>query len=311
MVTDTALRGRKVYQDGMKVIVRHNATNAPEYTIGKTGIVSRVTSEYPPCGDSYESRGYLVYVKIDSMEFQLLSNEIEPLEIYQDRVKALKSRFLGHFKNSREVYITKDGLLGVGFVNKRVDVPLFADIGNIILKPIFKGRFDKVAAPETSGFYIAPLIASAINADFIPIRKGAQVPKTWNGYVTTDSPVVSATKGGGDYFIIPDDVMTPGDRVLLLDDFVNTGNAMLGATNVITKAGGRVLEMLAIIDKSYEGGRKALEREGYVVRSLLGIQKFEVLSSKQARLYISELFFEKFDPEKKFIDVALQKGKYK
>jgi len=309
MVLDHTSEEEKVYREGMKVIVKYDTTNAPEYTLGKTGIVTRVTSTYPPCLDSYESRGYRVYVKIDSMEFPLLSNDIEPLENHQNRIKSLKSRFLTHLRNPQEVNITKDGLLGVDFVNKKVDVPLFADISRIILKPMFKGRFDKVAAPETSGFYIAPLVASAINAYFIPIRRGSHIPKTWGGYVCSDVEVISATKGVGNHFIIPDDCVGPRDKVLLLDDFIRTGNAMLGGINVISKAGGRVVEILTVIDKSYEEGRKKLEKEGHIVRSLLSIQNYEVLNSKKVRLYIRELFFEKFDPRKKFVDVALRKGK--
>jgi orotate phosphoribosyltransferase len=84
---------------------------------------------------------------------------------------------------------------------------------------------------------------------------------------------------------------------------------MLGGINVISKAGGRVVEILSVIDKSYEEGRKKLEAEGYTVRSLLSIQSFEVLNSQKARLYIRELFFEKFDPKRKCVDVALRKGK--
>jgi xanthine phosphoribosyltransferase len=309
MIPNHSGKEGKVYEKGMRVIVKYDASNAPEYTLGKTGIITGVTSTYPPCLDSYESRGYRVYVKIDSMEFPLLSNDIEPLENHQERIKSLKAEFLAHFKNPKEVNITKDGLLGVDFVNKKVDAPLFADISRTILKPMYKGRFDKVAAPETSGFYIAPVVASAINAYFIPIRRGSHIPKTWGGYISSDIEVTSATKDVGNYFIIPDDCLGIGHRVLLLDDFIRTGTAMLGGINVISKAGGRVVEILSVIDKSYEEGRKKLEAEGYTVRSLLSIQSFEVLNSQKARLYIRELFFEKFDPKRKCVDVALRKGK--
>ncbi|MFX0202687.1 MAG: hypothetical protein ACFFCW_41820, partial [Candidatus Hodarchaeota archaeon] len=78
---------------------------------------------------------------------------------------------------------------------------------------------------------------------------------------------------------------------------------------VLTKAGGRVVEILTIIDKSYEEGRKKLEKEGNIVRSLLSIENYEVLNSRKVRLYLRELFFEKYDSRKKFVDVALRKGK--
>jgi xanthine phosphoribosyltransferase len=298
---------KKVYRKGSKVIVKYDATDAPEYTLGKIGIVTRATSTYPPSLESYESRGYRVYVKIDNMDFPLLSNDIEPLENHQKRIRSLKSRFLAHLRNPREVSITKEGLLSVAFVNKKVDVPLFADISRIILKPIYKRRFNKVAAPETSGFYIAPIVASTISAYFVPIRKGSRVPKTWNGYISSDLKISSATKGTKESFIIPENGIRPRDKVLLLDDFIMTGNAMLGGIDVISKAGGEVIELLTIIDKCYEGGRKKIENEGHVVRSLLGIENYEVLSSRKVRLYLRELFFEKFYSRKKFVDVALRK----
>jgi adenine/guanine phosphoribosyltransferase-like PRPP-binding protein len=302
-------RNGKVYEEGMKIIVKYDATNAPEYTLGKIGIVTEVKSTYPsPHLDSYESRGYRVFVKIDSMEFPLLSNDIEPLEQYQQRINSIKSRFLAHFQNPREVNITRDGLLGVDFVNKNVDIPLFADISNMILKPMYKGRFDKVAAPETSGFYIAPIVASAIGASFIPIRKGSRIPKTWGGYISSDLKVASATKGMGDHFIIPDDSIEAQNRVLLLDDFIRHGNAIFGGINVISKAGGRVVEILTVIDLSFEEGREKLEKEEHIVRSLLSIENYEVLNKEKVRLFIKELFFEKFDPKKKFVDVALRRG---
>jgi xanthine phosphoribosyltransferase len=299
----------KVYREGMKVIVKYDSTNAPEYTLGKIGIVTRVTT-CSPCSESYESKGRRLYVLIDNKEFPLLSNDIESLETHQNRIKSLKSRFLAHFENPREANITNDGLLGVGFVNKKVDVPLFADVSRIMLKPMYRGRFNKVAAPETSGFYIAPIVASAIDAYLIPIRRGSHVPKTWDAYVSSDIEIISSTKGIGDRFIIPDDSVEPRDRVLLLDDFIRTGNAMLGGVNVISKAGGKVDEILTVIDKSYEEGRKKLEKEGYIVRSLLSIQNYEVLNSKKVRLFIRELFFEKTDPRKNFVDITLRKRKY-
>jgi len=221
-------------------------------------------------------------------------------------LRNIKSRFLGHFCNPKEVSITKDGLLSVDFVNKIVDISLFTDISDIILKPLYIGKINKVAAPETSGFYIAPIVASSLNAHFIPIRRGSHVPKTWDSYIKSDLLIISATKGFGEHFIIPYGGIEPQDKVLLFDDFLRTGNAMLGGVNLISKAGGKVVEILAVIDKSYEEGRERLEKEGHTVRSLISIQNYEVLNSKKARLYIRELLFEKFDLREKFVDVALR-----
>jgi len=224
-----------------------------------------------------------------------------------DMIKALELHFLAHLKNPMEASITRDGLLAVDFVNKKVDIPLFTEISRLLLKPLYGGRIDLVAAPETSGFYFAPIVASSINAYFIPIRKGSRVPKTWDDYISSNGDVVSATKGSIENFIIPKGSVGPEDRVLLMDDFIMTGNAMLGGVDVISKAGGKVVEMLTVIDKYYDGGRKEIEASGHVTKSLLSISKYEVLDAEKARLYIRELFFRRLDPTKKFVDVALRK----
>ena len=237
----------------------------------------------------------------------MLQSHLKGEETNQDLTNSLESRFLAHLRNPQEVSITRDGLLGVDFVNKKVDIPLFTEISNVILKPLYHGRFDLVAAPETSGFYFAPIVASTINTNFVPIRKGSRAPKTWDDYISSNKKVISATKGISEFFIIPKGSVGPEDQVLLLDDFIMTGNAMLGGVDVISKAGGKVSEILTVIDKYYDGGRKEIETSGHVVRSLLSIDNYEVLNGEKVRLYIRELFFKRFDPRKKIVDVALHK----
>jgi len=226
---------------------------------------------------------------------------------YQNMIKALESRFLAHFRNPQQVSITKDGLLGVDFVNKKVDVPMFTEISRVLLKPLYEDRINLVAAPETSGFYFAPIVASSISAFFVPIRKGSRVPKTWDDYISSNKDIISATKGISENFIIPKGSVGPQDKVLLMDDFIMTGNAMLGGADVISKAGGKVVEMLTVIDKYYDGGRKEIESSGHVIRSLLSVNNYEVLNGDKVRLYIRELLFRRCDPTKKFVDVALRK----
>lgn len=236
----------------------------------------------------------------------MLQTRVEGEETSQSTIECLQWRFLAHLRNPQKVSITKDGLLGVDFVNKKVDIPLFTEISKVVLKPLYVGRFDLVAAPETSGFYFAPIVASSINTYFVPIRKGSRVPKTWDDYISSNMDIISATKGISESFIIPKGSIGPEERVLLMDDFIMTGNAMLGGVDVISKAEGKVVEILTVIDKYYDGGRKEIENSGHMVRSLLSIDNYEVLNGEKVRLYIREMFFRKFDPRKKFVDVALR-----
>jgi adenine/guanine phosphoribosyltransferase-like PRPP-binding protein len=165
-----------------------------------------------------------------------------------------------------------------------------------------------VTALETSGFYIGPIVASNLRVSFVPIRRGSHIPKTWNGYIQSDEKIISATKGTVEHFIIPNGSLDASEEVLLVDDFLRTGKALFGGIDVISKAGGKVEEVFAVIDIFWGKGREDLESNGYKVSSLISLEKFEIMNCKKARLFIRELFFKKTNPESVYVDVALRKG---
>jgi orotate phosphoribosyltransferase len=61
---------------------------------------------------------------------------------------------------------------------------------------------------------------------------------------------------------------TPGAAVVVVEDVITTGRSASEAVTVVEAAGGRVLGVLAVVDRE-EGGRAALERAGHVVTALV------------------------------------------
>ena len=59
-----------------------------------------------------------------------------------------------------------------------------------------------------------------------------------------------------------------GMRVVVVEDVVTTGGSALRAIDVVTKAGGNVVGVLAVVDRE-EGGRAAIEQEGHPVNVLV------------------------------------------
>ena len=57
-------------------------------------------------------------------------------------------------------------------------------------------------------------------------------------------------------------------RVVVVEDVVTTGSSALEAARAVREAGGTVCGVLAVVDRE-EGGRQAVEREGYAVRALV------------------------------------------
>src|SRR2546422_576903 len=60
----------------------------------------------------------------------------------------------------------------------------------------------------------------------------------------------------------------PGRTVVVVEDVITTGQSAQEAIRAIEGEGGRVLGVLAVVDRE-EGGREALERAGYAVEALV------------------------------------------
>lgn len=68
----------------------------------------------------------------------------------------------------------------------------------------------------------------------------------------------------------------PGDHVVIVEDVITTGGSALQAIETVKTAGGHIQGVLALVDRK-EGGREAIELEGYPVLPLITID--EVISA--------------------------------
>ena len=73
---------------------------------------------------------------------------------------------------------------------------------------------------------------------------------------------------------------TPGMSVVIVEDVITTGESALRAARSVEEAGGRVLGVLAVVDRE-EGGREKIEAAGYAVRSLARVS--ELLSPRASQ----------------------------
>jgi len=120
----------------------------------------------------------------------------------------------------------------------------------------------KVAGIEARGFILGGAIADRLGTGFVPIRKRGKLPFRTIG-------CDYALEYGTDRVEMHVDAVQPGDRVLLVDDLVATGGTAFAAAQLITEAGGAVLEAAFVIDLPDLGGRKRLEAERIGVFALM------------------------------------------
>jgi len=122
-------------------------------------------------------------------------------------------------------------------------------------------KIDKVAGIEARGFIIGAPLAYMLGVGFVPVRKKGKLPAETIGH---DYEL----EYGTDRIEIHTDAISPGERVLLVDDLIATGGTAEAATKLIEKIGGKIVECAFVIDLPDLGGRKRLEKGGQKVFAL-------------------------------------------
>jgi uridine monophosphate synthetase len=75
----------------------------------------------------------------------------------------------------------------------------------------------------------------------------------------------------------------PGERVVVLDDVITTGASKLEAIRPLEKSGLVVRDIVVLIDRG-QGGREALEAEGYRVHALLTLRRIVEVLARLGRI---------------------------
>jgi xanthine phosphoribosyltransferase len=85
----------------------------------------------------------------------------------------------------------------------------------------------------------------------------------------------SHTKGRTVELIVSPEYLAGGEKVLIIDDFLASGATILGLVRLAEIAGAKIVGIGTLIEKSFEGGRKALSDLNVPIFSLAAISSFE------------------------------------
>jgi len=182
-------------------------------------------------------------------------------------MKELEERILRDGKN------LGGGILKVdSFVNHQVDPLLMDACGREFARLFASVHATKVLTAEISG--IAPALTTAIHLGIPVVYARKNKPVTMPDQVfLTLAP--SHTKGRTVELIVSPEYLANGERVLIIDDFLASGQTILGLVRLAEASGSKVVGIGALIEKSFEGGREALKSLGVPVESLACITKMD------------------------------------
>jgi adenine phosphoribosyltransferase len=128
---------------------------------------------------------------------------------------------------------------------------LFAEVVELMSKPWTHRPPDLVAAIEARGFIPGAAIAVKLGAGFVPIRKLGKLP--WK---TIEEAY--QLEYGSDQLQMHSDAVSPGQKVLIVDDVLATGGTAAAAMRLVRKLGGEVIGVQVLIELKDLGGRGRL-----------------------------------------------------
>ncbi|MEW6029352.1 MAG: xanthine phosphoribosyltransferase [Chloroflexota bacterium] len=162
-----------------------------------------------------------------------------------------------------------NGILKVdSFVNHQVDPLLMDECGKEFARRFASVGATKVLTAEISG--IAPAVTTAIHLG-LPVvyaRKTKPITMPDQVYLTL---APSHTKGRMVELIVSPEYLAHDEKVLIIDDFLASGATILGLVRLAEAAGSHIVGIGALIEKTFEGGRAALEPLGVPIESLAAI----------------------------------------
>ena len=145
-----------------------------------------------------------------------------------------------------------------GFVNHQIDPALTAQMGVEFAQRFARAGVDgvtKVITAEVSGIAPALATAQALNVPLVYARKHRPITMP-DGFYLAEAP--SHTKGGVVQLMISPQYLGVGDRVLLIDDFLATGETIHALVGLVQQSGAILCGIGCVIEKVFEGGREQL-----------------------------------------------------
>ena len=144
-----------------------------------------------------------------------------------------------------------------GFLNHQLDVRFLEEIGAEFGKRFADRQVDKILTVEASGIAIACVSAPRFNYAPVVFAKKA-APSTMNeGFYEAEAK--SFTKGTVSKLKVAKKFLNPGEKVLILDDFLASGEASVALAQIVEMAGAEVAGIGAVIEKGYQGGSDQVE----------------------------------------------------
>lgn len=155
-----------------------------------------------------------------------------------------------------------------GFINHQIDVPFVSELGREFYRRFKDDNVTKILTIEASGIGIACLTAEHFGVPVVFAKKSRTSNISIDVYTAR---VDSFTHGTTCDIIVSKEFLSPSDRVLIIDDFLALGNALVGLREITLASGATLVGAGILIEKAFQSGGRMLREQGMRIESLARI----------------------------------------
>ena len=158
------------------------------------------------------------------------------------------------------------------FLNHQIDPRLMQAVGEEFAARFKEAGITKILTIESSGIAPATMAGLVLGVPVIFARKRKSL--TLINHLYTAS-VYSFTKEESNDISVSKDFVTSEDTVLIIDDFMANGQAVLGLLDIIDQAEAKLAGVGIVIEKGFQKGGALIREQGIRVESLANIASLE------------------------------------
>lgn len=154
------------------------------------------------------------------------------------------------------------------FLNHQIDVNLLNEIGKEFKSIFGSQKVTKILTVESSGIAVACITAQHFGVPVVFAKKASSKNMDLDIYT---SVVHSYTRDTTYTMNVSKRFLNESDRILIIDDFLANGNAVLGLNDIIQQSNALLIGVGIVIEKGFQNGGDLLRNQGINVKSLARI----------------------------------------
>jgi len=175
-------------------------------------------------------------------------------------MKALEEKILSEGK------VYPGEILKVGsFLNQQIDTKLLMEMGEEIKRLFKDSGVTRILTIESSGIAVAFAAAYAMGVPMVFAKKHQSLNLSPD---LIKAKVFSYTHKATYEVVVSREHIKEGDKVLIVDDFLAKGNALVGLMDIVEQGGAEVVGAAIAIEKGFQKGGDLLRSKGIRVESL-------------------------------------------